>query len=256
MGNSIKKRTVHVLFVAVLLTLSAGCAKTPKEKAAKYINSWDEMGMWLPDKEQINFFHNNLTEVQDALISALSNPNPDVRQRAAYVIEKIGPTAVGLGPALYRCLKAEPKRLVRMYLYDALASICFEDSRVIDDLKKRFQSLDGNNIPPAQDNSYAPADEKINIASALYVLDKSSSRKEYLDYVLRWLHQPVDDMTPEELAGYWERRWCAVISLEKMSGASEAIPLLEAMLDEPNAKSWVSVHVPRVLKALKEYNEP
>lgn len=242
--------------MAVFLTLGAGCEKTPKAKAAKYIDSWDDMGMWLPDKEQITFFCNHLTEVQEVLILALSNPNPDVRQRTAYVIEKIGPNAMDLGPALYRCLKEEPKRLVRMYLYYALSAVHFVDPGVIDDLKNRFQSLDGKNEPPAQDYSYAAADEKINVATALYVLDKSSNRREYLEYVLRWLHQPGDDMAPEQLAGFWQRRWCAVISLETMLGASEAIPLLEATLDEPNAKSWVSVHVPRVLKALKKYNEP
>jgi hypothetical protein len=247
---------VRTLLISVFLTLAAGCAKTPKAKAAKYIDSWGDMGMWLPDKEQITFFRNNLTDVQEILISALSNPNPDVRQRAAYVIEKLGPNAMDIGTALYRCLKAESKRLVRMYLYDALAAVHFVDPVLIDDLKDRFQSLDGKNIPPAQDHSYASADEKINVAAALYVLDKSPKRREYLEYVLRWLHQPGDDMAPEQLAGYWERRWCAVISLETMLGASEAIPLLEAMLNEPNAKSWVSVHVPRVLKALKKYNEP
>lgn len=42
----------------------------------------------------------------------------------------------------------------------------------------------------------------------------------------------------------------AVNSLEEMAGASQAIPLLEAMLKEEGAKSWVPIHVPRVLEAL------
>lgn len=249
-------RILRTLLIAVFLTLGAGCAKTPTKKAEKYVDSWANMGMWLPDKEQIGFFSKYLTEVEEVLISALSNTNSDVRQTAAYVIGEIGPDAIGFGPSLFRCLKEEQERIVRMYLYNALAAICFADPSVIDDLKGRFQSLDSKNEPPAQDHSYASADEKINVAAALYVLDKSSNRREYLEYVLRWLHQPVDDMEPERLAGYWERRWCAVISLERMWGASEAIPLLEAMQDEQNAKSWVSVHVPRVLKALKQNNEP
>jgi hypothetical protein len=247
---------VRTLLIAVFLTLATGCAKTPKTKAAKYIDSWSDMGMWLPDNEQITFFRSNLTDVRQVLISALSNPNPNARQRAAYVIGEIGPDAVGLGTALYRRLKEEPKRIVRMYLYDALAAVRFADPVVINDLKDLFQSLDGENLPPAQDHSYASADEKINVAAALFILDKSSNRREYLEYVLRWLHQPRNNMAPEQLAGYWERRWCAVISLETMLGASEAIPLLEAMLNEPNTKSWVAVHVPRVLKALKKYNKP
>jgi len=247
---------VRTLLIAVLLVLAAGCAKTPTREAEKYVDSWGDMGMWLPPKEQIIFFRDHLTDVQAVLISALSNPNPDVRQRAAYVIWEIGPAAIDLGPALSGCLKEEPKRLVRMYLYGALAGVHFMDPIVIDDLKDRFQSLDGKNEPPAEDNSYAEADEKINVAAALYVLDKSPDRRECLEFVLRWLHRPGDDMAPEQLAGYWERRWCAVISLESMLGASEAIPLLEAMLDEAKAKPWVFVHVPRVLKALKQDSDP
>lgn len=247
---------VRTLLISVFLILSAGCAKTPTTKAKKYVDSWADMGMWLPDKEQITFFSNYLTDVQEVLISALSNTNPAVRQRAAYVVGEIGPHAVGLGPALSSRLKEEPKRLVRMYLYDALAAVHFVDPSVIDDLKNRFQSLDGKNEPPSEDFSYAAADEKINVAAALYVLDKSPNRREYFEFVMRWLRRPGDDMAPEQLAGYWERRWCAVISLESMLGASEAIPLLEAMLDEPNAKSWVYVHVPRVLKALKQNSAP
>jgi hypothetical protein len=36
-----------------------------------------------------------------------------------------------------------------------------------------------------------------------------------------------------------------------MNGATEAIPLLKAMLLEQPQKPWVSVHVPRVLDALQ-----
>jgi hypothetical protein len=247
---------VRSVLIAVFLIVVSGCAKKPTTKAENYVGSWADMGMWLPEKRQVTFFRNYLIDVQEVLISALLNTNPAVRQRAAYVIGEIGPHAVGLGPALSSRLKEEPKRLVRMYLYDALAAVHFVDPSVMDDLKGRFQSLDGKNEPPAEDYSYAAADEKINVAAALYILDKSPNRREYLEFVLRWLRRPGDDMAPEQLAGYWERRWCAVISLESMLGASEAIPLLEAMLDEPNAKSWVSVHVPRVLTVLDQNSNP
>lgn len=195
---------VRTLLIAIILALATGCAKTPTTKAEEYVDSWADMGAWLPDKEQIAFFRNYLADVQEVLISALSNSNADVRQRAAYVIGEIGPYALDLGPALFTCLREEPKRLVRMYLYDALASVHFVDPTVIDDLKERFQSLDEKNEPPAQDNSYAAADEKIDVAGALYLLDKSPNRREYLEFVLRWLRRPGDDMAPEQLAGYWE----------------------------------------------------
>ena len=44
----------------------------------------------------------------------------------------------------------------------------------------------------------------------------------------------------------------AVNSLERMLGAVHAIPMLESLRDEPGAKPWVEVHVPRVLTALRE----
>jgi len=247
---------IRTVLIAVFLVVVTGCAKTPTTKAEKYVDSWDDMGMWLPDKGQIIFFRNHLTDVREVLISALSNSNPDVRQRTAYVIGEIGPHAMDIGPDLFICLKKESKRIVRMYLYSALAAIHFVDPEVIYDLRVRFQSLDGKNETPEQDYSYAAENEKIVVAAALYLLNTNQNRKEYLEFVLRWLRRPGDDMAPEQLAGYWERRWSAVISLESMSGASEAIPLLEAMLDEPNAKSWISVHVPRVLKVLKQNSNP
>jgi hypothetical protein len=53
MKESIKKRAVHTLVIAVFMVFVSGCAKTPKAKAEKYIDSWSDMGMWLPNKEEI-----------------------------------------------------------------------------------------------------------------------------------------------------------------------------------------------------------
>jgi hypothetical protein len=50
-----------------------------------------------------------------------------------------------------------------------------------------------------------------------------------------------------ETSGYWERRLMAVNSIEGMDGAVEAVPLLEAILKVKNAKSRVSLHLPRDL---------
>jgi hypothetical protein len=85
----------------------------------------------------------------------------------------------------------------------------------------------------------------------------------------------------EELEGYWQRRWVAVMALESMANATDAIPsqakatppapgtkpasagaagratvadaipLLEAIFHEPNARPWVAAHVPRVLDVLR-----
>jgi|GEM_PF-3366541 len=44
----------------------------------------------------------------------------------------------------------------------------------------------------------------------------------------------------------------AVTSLETVVGVEEAIPALEALLIEPEAKCWIKFHVSRVIEALQE----
>jgi hypothetical protein len=45
---------VRTLLISVFLILSAGCAKTPTTEAKKYVDSWADMGMWLPEKGQVS----------------------------------------------------------------------------------------------------------------------------------------------------------------------------------------------------------
>lgn len=217
-------------------------------------DSWASMGMYLPDQQQVESLHANLTEISPELEAAVSHKNPDVRQRAAYVIGKIGTDANAMGKVLFDQLKKESEQLVQIYLIDALGAIRFKDNEVIEFLEKKYASLSDENAPPTLfgGGKYLEVDEKINLAGALYVLADDDSRKKYLDFVTRWLPPPSKDMSQAEISGYWERRWMAVNSLEGMEGATKAIPLLEAMLKEENAKSWVSVHVPRVLGVLKK----
>ena len=216
------------------------------------VDSWANMGMYLPSQEQIDLIHVNLTDVAPALAVAISHEDPDVRQRAAYVIAEIGPDADVLGDSLLEQLKIEPERLVRIYLVDALAAIRFSNDEAIEFLEKKYEDLSSENVPEYPfDVGYADVDEKINLSGALYVLVAPESQGQYLDFVIQWLHPPSEDMGLLKTGGYWERRWMAVNSLESMEGAVAAIPLLESMLEEENAKSWVSVHVPRVLAALK-----
>jgi hypothetical protein len=217
------------------------------------VDSWASMGMYLPDQQQVESLHANLANVSPELEAAVSHKNPDVRQRAAYVIGKIGTDANALGKVLFDQLKKESEQLVQIYLIDALGAIRFKDDEVIEFLEKKYASLSDENVPPTLfgGGKYSEVDEKINLAGVLYVLADDDSREKYLDFVTRWLPPPGKDMSQAEIGGYWERRWMAVNSLEGMEEATEAIPLLEAMLKEENAKSWVSVHVPRVLGVLK-----
>lgn len=79
----------------------------------------------------------------------------------------------------------------------------------------------------------------------------AESKSRYFDFVTKWLDPPEDDLSGDLLEGYWERRWMAVNALEQMPDATDAIPKLESLEVEPNAKPWVDIHVPRVLGVLR-----
>lgn len=209
--------------------------------------------MWLPDAEQVAVFRDNFQSARTSLRDALANPDDSVRMRAAHVIGEIGDAAKPAGEDLIARLKEEPNRLVRIYIVDALNAIGYDTDAAISVLTDRYRGLDGTNVPPNDDHSYAEVDEKIKVASAIYALaDDPDAKSEYFQFVAKWLNPPDDDMRGDLLEGFWERRWVAVNSLEQMPGATDAIPLLESLQEEQGAKPWVQVHVPRVLGVLRE----
>ena len=254
-------------FIVLLSVLSVGCdgansqsgtatQQTPSRTAdtfEEYIAGWGEMGMWLPDAEQINVFRTNFDSARRSLRDALSHSDHSVRMRAAYVLGEIGETAKPAGEELLARLAEEPDELVRIYIIDALNAIDYDTEAAVAVLAERYEALDGTNVPPNDDHSYAEVDEKITIASALYSFVDADSKSEYFDFVTKWLDPPDDDLRGDLLEGYWERRWIAVNSLEQMPDATDAIPKLESLKAEPKAKPWVHVHVPRVLGILRQH---
>jgi len=243
-------QTLRILLVTLAVTAGCGKQSAHPQHIQAWVNSWAEMGMYLPDKEQVDFLRANLSDVQAELEAAVAHENSDVRQRAAYVIGNIGPDANALGVCLFEQLKAESVQIVQIYLVDALAGIRFKNNEVLEFLTIKYISISDKNVSSNLFGAaYAEVDEKINLAGVLYALSEVDERDQYLDFVVQWL-EPLEEDSPES-AGYWERRWMAVNTLEAMEDASAAIPMLDAMLKERNAKPWVAVHVPRVLAALK-----
>ncbi|WP_152098657.1 hypothetical protein [Lacipirellula parvula] len=250
-------------FPSFLLVLLAACGavgcqpggSTPSADVARqsseYIASWADMGMYLPDAKQVGFFREHFDELRPELVAALSAPESAVQQRAAYVIDEIGGSARACGPDLLRRLQENPERLIRMYLINALASVGYDDPNAIGELQRRYKTLSRENVPRGMFASeYDDVDERINVAAALYRLVPVEDRDEYREFVTQWLEPPGDGLSSRELNGYTERRWHAVIVLEYMPGAYEAIEPLDKMRQEEDAPAWVEVHVPRVLKAL------
>jgi hypothetical protein len=72
--------------IPLLLLLAIGCGQStsPSKHTAMlqgYINGWENAGMYLPDQEQIGFFHLCLPESEEPLVAALNHPAHKVRMR-------------------------------------------------------------------------------------------------------------------------------------------------------------------------------
>ena len=250
-------------YVTLSLLLLVGCEETsphprsaptevPNASAESLIAGWGDMGMWLPDAEEIAVFRKSFPTAQHLLRNALSHHDRSVRMRGAYVIGKLGDVAKPVGNDLVERLADEPDTTVRMYIVNALNAIGYKTESAIEVLTERYRSLDGSNRPPNADHSYAEVDEKITIASALYALSDDESISEYYNFVTKWLDPPDHNLGGDLLEGYWQRRLIAVNSLERMPDATDAIPKLESLQAERNAKLWVNTHVPRVLNVLRK----
>jgi hypothetical protein len=248
----IMPRTSSLILLFALLT--TGCrdanskkstdasASKVKEQAQTYAKEWTNMGMWLPNAEQLSFFSANIDITKDILADTLADQNNDVRQRAAYVIEKIGPAAKPMQAALVTALAKEKVPLVRIYLCNALSATGDANDDALTQLRVLFHA-------PADDKD--TLDQRIYSAAALSTL--SQNPKEVLEctaFVCQWLKPPSKDLVPSELEKYWDLRWSAVNAVEHMTQAKQAIPLLDKMLTEPDKRDWVDMHVPRALAAL------
>jgi hypothetical protein len=231
--------------------------ESPPDKADKIriarerARNWSKMGMWLPATD-VPFFNANFPDVQSVLANAIGDSNDDIRQRAAFVISELGSVARPLEPVVIQRIEKEPSRLVRMYLYGAARSMRATTEKMRMTLKARFAALETEPDVRAKASEYTPIDERIEIASALLMVDDSKSKKaDYLDYVLRWLKPIPTGLPAGKREDYWDHRWMAVTVIENAGEPRDAIPLLEAMVKEPGAKPWVQIKVLRALTALK-----
>ena len=128
-------------------------------KAHGYMDKWTSMGMWLPDSKEVAFFADNFDDTGSILSEKLENSSSSVRQRAAYVIEKIGPRARPLKDSILRALRNEKESLVRLYLCSALRAIGDGDKDVLTALRSLF----------SQKGEYLDAlTERVNAAAALF----------------------------------------------------------------------------------------
>ena len=234
-------KRIMILFGCLLI---AGCEKSLGDVAYDYTSKWSQMGMYLPDEKEIEFFRSNFMQVRGIIAEKLEAGNPDVRMRAAYLIDRLGNTAVSLKSETFKALKSEQESLPRIYLCNAIRSLNAKESEIIEYLRGYYDSLmliDGKN-----------EDERIYFAAALVVLtDYGDESSDCYKYLLSWLKPPSSDLSTVELDRYWDMRWSAVIAIVGMNQAKEAVPLLESMLKEEAKKDWVEFHVPRAIQSIE-----
>lgn len=244
------KRTLLAI-LSVALLAGCGLRSRPERIAKQHVANWDSMGMHLP-KDQVPFFATNFPRVSGVLADAIHAHDPRVRQRAAYMVDELGPLALSMQTSLAARVESETNRLVRLYVYGALNSIGTAETSTVATLRSAYEALPKDESKESEEDIYTSLDERIYLASALYVLDTQPHRREvYLHEVTQWLMPPPDDLKGSELDRYWDHRWCAVNAVEEMRGAVESLPLLRAMLEEEERKPWVSTHVPRAIRAIE-----
>jgi hypothetical protein len=218
--------------------------------ARQRVKKWSQLGMWLPEKD-VPFFKDNYAILQPVLGDAIADASDAIRQNALYVVREIGPTALPLEPLLAKRMEVEPDRTVRLSLYAAARSIGAKSDHTLTLMKERYAALETQPDIRVHDYDHTPVDERIELAAALLRLDDQPERRaDYRDLILRWLKPAPKDLRAGRQDAYWDHRWIAVNVIENCGGPREAIPLLQAMLKEPNRKTWVYIKVSRALAAL------
>ena len=237
-------RRTHLITFLLLLT-TIGCERKPADQAAAYVAAWPataQNGGRLPT-DQVPFFEKHLDEATPVLRAALGDGDPTIRRHATYVIGEIGQAAVRFEPDLRSRVAAEPDRTVRMYLYDALASIGGREPETLAALQRQFATPAA--AAEADGESYQPVDERIALAGTLYALSNDpESRVEYEAFVVRHLAEDAEGASGES-------RWMAITTLAGMRGANSAKVPLEALLAAPGQPAWVG---PKVRAALRGIN--
>lgn len=194
---------VRTLFAICICSLAIGCndgntgstspadAAKIKKKALSYAEGWADMGMWLPKEDQVAFFATNIETTKEVLAENLSHENSDIRQRAAYIIEKIGPTAKPLQKPLVTALSKEKESLIRIYFCNALSALGEADEEVLVELRSLLKT---------PDDSEEALKKKIYVQAALSTLSKEPREiTECTEFVCQWLKIPQEGMGASEL---------------------------------------------------------
>ncbi|MGD0462642.1 MAG: hypothetical protein ABSB74_09145 [Tepidisphaeraceae bacterium] len=244
---------ITLLAVALGFVAIEGCGKAQPDsvtaRARTAIDGWSQGGMYLPDAGQIELFQNNVEALTPLLATALSNDNPDVRMRAAYVIERCRPRNSTFANLLADRVTSDGDRLVRIYAYCALCVHGIGSQKALAALHQRWASLDRNAIVETNSASYSEAAEAIYVAGALSACEAADASKgEFVSYVFHWLAPPPKGLSEEMADAYWDMRWSALAALRSMPRTDGAVPLLHAMLLEADTKPWVEAQVKSTLE--------
>jgi hypothetical protein len=227
---------LRALFVALLILPLTGCRKSDDD----VVESWKDLGIYLPNDEDVAYLSSHLPHSLQALMRGLSHENAHVRMCSADVVERLGESAKSLGPALRAAYIAEQKVINRVYFAKALAAIGDTSSKNIDFLNRYFAIEEDIEV-------------RTYLAGALLIVSGVDTNPEAWEWIVSSLSPGASTADPytDEFYEYWERRWAASYMLGKLGPrASQAVPLLDHLMRHKATPDWVKSQVKSDIAAI------
>ncbi len=239
--TSLNSRLFFLSGVAWLMCgfLLVGCSREDESRTpADIVDSWSDLGMYLPPKEDITFIRENLPESLKALRAGMNAPESSLRMSTAYVIGELGSDASALTQELLDRIDTETVPIVRVYSATAVADIDRLNENQVQQLKDAFHSEEE---PQA----------KTHLAGALVRVDNFEEQNDAKE----WLLQSLEPLTPEnevsDIDIFWECRWGAIAHLRHLHHLDDLLlPLLKQLHDHPETPKWVIDQ--QIMPALRE----
>lgn len=218
----------HYATITVVAAL-VGCRTTTEPKPARQPHQWRRLGspVAFGDIEQLRRgLPDSLQQLADDLHAGGIR-----RQRAAYIVERLGVDAVALTEAVGDAFGAERDPVTQAYLARALAEIApgqlsADAART---LRDRFR---GGGHPVL----------RTYLAGAIACISTPKASQQEFRYLISSLDPSgsADFVTPDAREAFWERRWAAAYMVAKLGPEGEPmVPALEHLSDHPETPLWV-----------------
>jgi hypothetical protein len=219
----------------VLALLLAGCA-TPRQPEPTAV-AWRDLGTSRPERAQIQRLRDRIDRELPRLLRELRAEDPITRRRAAYVLERVGPTARdGAAAAVLDACAAEDDLVTRAFMIRALAGLGRPQPEAVTFLRRLFYRIDEPVL-----HAYA--------AGAIVRLNGVSASEDEIQILLECMN-PRQAPGGDAARQYWEGCWAASYMTAMLGReAAPMVPALESVSEAENVPRWVNKQVWFTLRA-------